>query len=242
VRVSSNVPFESTLGGEEPQAGAPGVFRLESTGEPTMLTVALVTRADGGAPALRVTYESEDDAKPRTVSRDQLLLPWVPAAPPVLGPVSNVPNLDGGDPARGAVVFKSVDAKCATCHKVRGEGENVGPDLTNLNGRDRLSVYRDIAEPSARIHPDYVPYTVAMKDGRILVGTVRAVGAAAIRVIDTEAKATLVPRAEVEDLRPSATSIMPVGLAGAIGEERLRDLIAYLTAPPTANSVDAAKK
>lgn len=242
VRVSANVPFHSTLAGEEPQAGTPGVFRLESTGEPTLLTVALATGAEGGAPAVRVTYECEDDPKPRTLSRDRLLLPWVPAAPPAPGPLSNVPSLDGGDAARGAIVFKSVDAKCATCHKVRGEGENVGPDLTNLNGRDRLSVYRDIAEPSAQIRPDYVPYTVALKDGRILVGTVRAKGVDMLAVTDTEAKATLVPRVEVEELRPSATSIMPVGLVGAIGEDRLRDLIAFLTNPPIADRVDAAKK
>jgi putative heme-binding domain-containing protein len=165
------------------------------------------------------------------VSRDMLVLPWVPAAPPAPAPFTNVPTLDGGDVARGAVVFKSMDAKCATCHKVRGEGENVGPDLTNLAGGDRLAVYRDIAEPSARIHPDYVPYTVAMKDGRILVGTVRAKGADMLTVTDTEAKVTVIPRADVEELRPSATSIMPVGLVGAIGEERLRDLLAFLTAP-----------
>ncbi|MCA1684927.1 MAG: heme-binding domain-containing protein, partial [Planctomycetia bacterium] len=120
-----------------------------------------------------------------------------------------------------------------TCHKVRGEGGNVGPDLSGLVGRDRNQVYRDVAEPSARIHPDYVPYTVALKDGRILVGTVRADGADAIRVSDTEARVTAVPRAEIEAFRPSVTSVMPVGLAGAIGEERLRDLIAFLTSAPS---------
>ena len=74
-----------------------------------------------------------------------------------------------------------------------------------------------------RINPDYVPYTIALKDGQVLAGTVRAEGADAIRVTDTEAKVTVVPRAEIEDLRASATSIMPVGLVGAIGEAKMRD-------------------
>jgi putative heme-binding domain-containing protein len=82
------------------------------------------------------------------------------------------------------------------------------------------------------IRPDYVPYTVALKDGRVVVGIVRAEGAGAVRVTDTDAKTTLVRRAEIEELRPSATSIMPVGLAGAIGEANLRDLVAFLTAAP----------
>ena len=128
-------------------------------------------------------------------------------------------------------MFASAEAKCANCHKVRGEGGNVGPDLSSQVGRDRKDVYRDIAEPSARIHPDYVPYTVALKDGRVLVGTVRAEGADAVRVADTEAKVTVVKRSEVEEFRPGTTSVMPVGLVGVIGEDRLRDLIAYLTTP-----------
>ena len=89
----------------------------------------------------------------------------------------------------------------------------------------------------ARVYPYFVPYTVALKDGRVLVGTVRAEGASAIKVTDTEAKAIVVPRADVEDVRPSATSIMPVGLAGAIGEARLRDLVAFLTSPGPASGI-----
>ena len=87
-------------------------------------------------------------------------------------------------------------------------------------------------EPSASIHPDYVPYVVQTKDGRVLAGIVRAEGGDAIRVVDTTAKATVVKKAEIEELKPSATSIMPVGLLGAIGEEGVRDLIAFLTTPP----------
>ena len=77
-----------------------------------------------------------------------------------------------------------------------------------------------------------MPYTVALKDGRVLVGTVRAEGADAVKLNDTEAKSVVVKRSEVEEFRPSATSIMPVGLAGVIGEAGLRDLIAYLTVKP----------
>jgi putative heme-binding domain-containing protein len=115
---------------------------------------------------------------------------------------------------------------------VRGQGGDVGPDLSDLFKSDRASVYRDIAEPSAVIRPEYISYTVALKDGRVAVGIVRAEGADAIRVSDTEAKTIVIPRADIEELRPSATSIMPVGLAGAIGEAGMRDLIAYLTTPP----------
>ena len=245
VRITASAPLTATLNGEEPgpvegpdAAQAPdgqvAVFRVESTGDPMPLTLTLKTGGPTDKPlAVRVVVRRGDGAaKEIDLTPEQTLLPWTPAAPPTPAPLENAPTLTGGDAAKGKAVFFGMEAKCSACHKVRGEGGVVGPDLSDLVGRDRKGVYRDIAEPSARIHPNFVPYTVALKDGRVLVGTVRAEGADALRVSDTEAKVTVVPRAEVEEVRSSATSIMPVGLVGVIGEERLRDLLAFLTSPP----------
>ena len=105
----------------------------------------------------------------------------------------------------------------------------MGPDLTEIGRKGRAEIYRSIAAPSAAIEPDYISYTVATKDGQVVVGLVRAEGADAIRVTDTNARATLIPRSEIEQIRPSANSIMPVGLAATFGDAAVRDLIAYLT-------------
>jgi len=239
--VVSSSPADATLGGEEPTSRVENAAKLklprfvtESTGEPTLLTL-VVTRRAGDPPAafgVELTQAGDSASKPvAPVGRDRLSLPWAPPTPASPPPPENVPDLTGGDPRKGLVVFAGNEAKCANCHKARGQGGNVGPDLDNQVGRDRKDVYRDIYEPSARIHPDYVPYTLALKDGRVVVGTVRAEGADAVRVTDTEARSVVIPRKEIEEFRPSATSIMPVGLVGAIGEERLRDLIAFLTTP-----------
>lgn len=231
--VSASAPIEPTLNGEAPESSKGGaVFRSESASDPLLLGVILDTGKTNAPMTLRVAARGTIGAE-SSLTAGQLMLPWAPAAPPIPSPLENVPELAGGDPIKGKAVFMSADAKCASCHKVRGEGGNVGPDLSDFVGRDPKGVYRDIAEPSAKIHPDYVPYTVALKDGRVLVGTVKAEGAGAIRVADTEAKVTVVPRVDIDAFRPSATSVMPVGLAGALGEEKIRDLIAFLTAAPT---------
>ena len=78
------------------------------------------------------------------------------------------------------------------------------------------------------IEPDFTTYTVATKDGQVMLGVVRAEGAAAIRVTDTNAKSTVVARTQIQEIRPSASSIMPVGLAAILGEAAIRDLIAFL--------------
>ena len=85
-----------------------------------------------------------------------------------------------------------------------------------------------IAAPSAEILPEYRPFTVALHDGRVLAGIVRAQQSDEITVTDTSAKTTALPRDAIEHIRPSGTSIMPVGLAGVLGNTGLRDLIAYL--------------
>ena len=127
-----------------------------------------------------------------------------------------IPELKGGDWARGRALFYGEAAKCSTCHKVRGRGGEIGPDLSNLIHRDYASVYRDIHTPSAAINPDYVAHCVALTDGRVLQGTLRTEGDRLI-VGDTDGKQTAVNRAEVEATSPSTTSIMPEGLDTALG-------------------------
>jgi putative heme-binding domain-containing protein len=131
---------------------------------------------------------------------------------------------------RGEAVYFGEKGKCSTCHRVGNQGGEVGPDLSTIADRlNRAALYHAIEAPSAAIEPDYLPYTVAMTDGRVLVGVVRAEGAESIRVVGADAQAVDLPRAEVEEIRPVSTSIMPVGLVGALGQDDLRDLLAFLS-------------
>lgn len=202
-------------------------------GLPLMLELLMRTGVEGGASSqLQATYHTDVDPTERPLQLAQLVLPWAPTVLPAApSSESRPPALEGADAARGMQVFLSEEAKCATCHIFRGQGKAVGPDLGNLHTRDVASIFRDIADPSVVINPDYVPYTVSLKDGRVLAGIVRAEGNDRLRVTDTNAVVTEVARSEVEELRPSATSIMPVGLSGALGEQKLKDLVKYLSTP-----------
>jgi putative heme-binding domain-containing protein len=233
LRVECDAPFEATLGGEvsATATGSGGRHQAElgteSTGEPLELVVILTTGVGGKSPSLRV--RSLVKGQTQAVERKHLLVPWTPPPPPSPASATAPPfDLAGGDARRGEAVFFSEGAKCSSCHKVRGKGGDVGPDLSQLETKDPATLYRDIADPSATIDPSYLPYTVALKNGQVAAGLVRAEGGNAIRVLDVNAKATIVPRAQIEELRSSSTSIMPVGLAGGLGEDKVRDLIAFL--------------
>jgi putative heme-binding domain-containing protein len=224
-----------TSGADEAKADANGRASLpiESTGDLTDLAVTLRTGEKGGPPTLATTYQAGDDPAEHVLFAESLVVPWAPSSPSSAPAAAEAPfDLSGGDRARGEAVFRGDQAKCASCHKVRGQGGDVGPDLSDLVGKPRIDVYRDIYDPSATIRPDYLAYTVATRDGRVVVGTVRAEGADAIRVIDTDAKATVIRRDEIDQFQASPASIMPVGLVGVIGEEKTRDLLAFLTTPP----------
>ncbi len=169
----------------------------------------------------------------RPLQPSELQLPWSPPPPPVATAPSPLPDrLAGGDPQRGETIFFAEESKCSTCHRVGDRGGKVGPAVADFRSHDIAWIAREIAEPSATIHPDFVPYTVSLDDGRVLAGIIQSDGPDHLNVIDTAAQITRIPRAEIDDIRPSATSIMPVGLTGVIGDQQLKDLLAYLAATP----------
>lgn len=224
------------------QKAAPdGSYRVdlsaESRGDPLFLTTTIRTGADQKPLSIRASYRMAGGPADHPIDRDRLGLPWSPASSAAATPAPlAIPDLSGGDPARGRTIFRGDQARCSQCHLFRGEGGQVGPDLTSIANKGRAEIYRNIAAPSAVIEPDYTTYTVATRDGQVLSGIVRAEGPDVIKVTDTNAKAVTVRRDQIQEIRPSATSIMPPGLAAALGNAALRDLIAYLTSPaPAAN-------
>ncbi|HVV00333.1 MAG TPA: ThuA domain-containing protein, partial [Verrucomicrobiae bacterium] len=168
-------------------------------------------------------------------------------------PMAHYPYIHPGEPAggsglasdgdfeRGRALFFGEQLKCYTCHRIRGEGGTVGPDLSNLVAKDPASVLRDIKEPSASINPDYVAYHVSLKDGSDMTGFVRSQNEHLLGIVGTDGKTKLVPRNQVEQLVPSSVSLMPEGLLTALKRAQVRDLLTFLlNAPPERTPRDIA--
>jgi putative heme-binding domain-containing protein len=238
LRVESSEPIEEAILGEAvadltpaPEGQKLHVATLKSPAraEPLFFSITCRTGQTAKPLALKTTFRLNDDKPDRTIGGEQLTLPWAPPLP-ASTPIAAVPDLAGGDPVRGRAVFYGEQSRCSQCHAVRGEGGKIGPDLTDISKKSRAEIYRSIAAPSDAIEPEFLSYTVATRAGQVMVGVVRAEGADAIRVTDTNARVTQVTRAQIQQIRPSANSIMPVGLTGVLGEPSVRDLIAFLTA------------
>lgn len=201
----------------------------ESRGEPLYLSIMIKTGVDKIPFDLRATVRGEGSPAARAIPAGNLLLPWAP--PPAPSPAAvaeKTPPLEGGDAVRGRTLFFGDQAKCSQCHAHGGKGGAVGPDLTHPRRLDRAWIYQSIATPSVSIEPEYTTYTVALKDGQVHSGVVRAIDASTLQVVDSNAHPAVIKRDQILRLQPSATSIMPVGLAAALGEPAVRDLIAFL--------------
>ena len=242
VRVQASRAFEILIGGKKSTARSvsPEVFFAEiglgtsagTAGRATLVTLDFPT---GGRTALDYTasYSTDLDPTVRPLMLGALRLPWAPPHA-VAAPVEREKtDIAGGDYERGRALFFGKTLACAVCHQVRGDGATVGPDLSNLAYRDAASVLRDIKEPSATIHPDYVAYSLKLRDGGGVLGFVRAQDEATLRIVGADGKEQTVARANVAEMQPSPVSLMPPGLIDGLNAGQVRDLLTFLVnAPP----------
>jgi putative heme-binding domain-containing protein len=130
-----------------------------------------------------------------------------------------------GDRVRGKALFVK---HCATCHKLFGEGGQVGPDLTGVARNDRVALLANIVDPSAVIRAEYLQYAALTTGGRTVTGVIVARDGASVTLADAQGKRTTLPRDQIEELRELPTSIMPENLLKQLQPQEVRDLFGYL--------------
>jgi putative heme-binding domain-containing protein len=135
----------------------------------------------------------------------------------------------GGDARRGKVLFASPTAQCASCHKIQGQGGDLGPDLSQVGGKfDRTHLIEAILDPSAEITQGYHATTIETKTGRVLTGIVKSESSATVTLLDIGGKPFAIAQGDIESRTVSKVSLMPSGLADAMTPAEFTDLIDYL--------------
>jgi putative heme-binding domain-containing protein len=135
-----------------------------------------------------------------------------------------------GDAARGKdVFFKTTGLQCATCHKAKGEGGQVGPDLSDVGKRlSRRQILEAILDPSKDIDPKFAAYLVEVDDGRQLTGLIVERSEKELTIRDPQGKDTKLPLSKVQAQIPSKKSLMPDQLLRDLTAEQAADLLAFL--------------
>jgi putative heme-binding domain-containing protein len=141
-----------------------------------------------------------------------------------------------GDAARGRALFHDRGGLgCVKCHRIGGEGGEVGPDLGGIGAQmDRGQLAESILYPNRAIREGYQATTVAMADGRVYSGLVRSESGEALILRDAEGKDHEILKSEIEERKSGTTSLMPEGLQVGVSPQDFADLIAYLESLRTA--------
>ncbi len=136
-------------------------------------------------------------------------------------------TLADADLSNGRLLFSTT---CASCHKLFGQGGEIGPDITGSNRADLDYILENIVDPSAVVSKDYTMSTIYTDDGRAVTGLVLSESDSAITV-RTVNDTLLIPKNEIEERVLSKLSLMPDGQLDQLAPEDLRDLIGYLGSP-----------
>lgn len=132
------------------------------------------------------------------------------------------PNL-----SQGRVVYREL---CGKCHRMYGEGEKIGPDLTGSQRENLDYLVENIVDPSAVVSKDYRVSVISMIDGRVLNGVVVSKSERTLS-LQTQTELLVLGNDDIDEIKQTAQSPMPDGQLDALSESQIRDLFGYLRHP-----------
>jgi putative heme-binding domain-containing protein len=141
-------------------------------------------------------------------------------------------QLKNRDFAQGKLMYAAT--RCSSCHIMRGEGGNIGPDLTQLGTRFTVKdMLESIIEPNKVVSDQYAATVFTMKDGSSILGRLTNENASTYFISQNPFAPEVIreiPKADVSNSKYSYISVMYPGLINRLNEEELKDLLAYLMA------------
>jgi len=142
--------------------------------------------------------------------------------------------LSGGPPdlLAGHEIAKKT---CFVCHKLYGEGAEVGPDLTGV-GRSTLdALLANVIDPNQVVGKGYENIQIETKDGRSLSGRLVEDTDSRIKLLSSGPKEDVIAKSDIASRRVSELSVMPEGLE-QMPDADFRNLISYILHPPQEQS------
>ncbi len=143
-----------------------------------------------------------------------------------------------GDLAKGKMLYM---ATCGQCHKLLGEGQNVGPDITGSNRADLNYLLENVLDPNAVIGKAYQLNLFTMKDGRVMSGVIKDETPAAVKIAMMGGVEFTLPQSDIAKREVSKLSTMPEGLFDALQPAQVIDLVKYLQSGSTLSTLQRDK-
>ena len=136
-----------------------------------------------------------------------------------------IADIKGGNSGNGRLVFERV---CLNCHKVGGQGADLGPNMTQVGTRlPPLKLVESIIDPNAEVDPKYLSTLVVTDDGKSITGLLVSETEQELVIFDgKEQKKISVD--SIEERVKLKQSSMPEGLAATLSPTEFLDVIEYM--------------
>jgi putative heme-binding domain-containing protein len=159
----------------------------------------------------------------------------------VWGPIESVPSNQAAYDKYRAILSsntknsvnltmgKTVFSKsCGSCHKMYGEGGNIGPDLTGSNRTDPEYILMNVLEPSAEIQDDYKMVVINTRDGRTYSGNIISENERQVTLRIVGQDQLIINKSGILSKEVTDVSMMPSGLFENLSKDEIVNLMAYL--------------
>jgi putative heme-binding domain-containing protein len=137
-----------------------------------------------------------------------------------------------GNIANGKATFT---ANCATCHQLGNEGFELGPNLDGIGYHSAAELLVHIVDPNRVVDDEHRTWNVTTKDDMLYSALIGSENESSVRLRLAGGVTVELNVADIVDRKKSGLSIMPEGFE-SLGEEGMRDLIAYIQASVPAKS------
>ena len=139
--------------------------------------------------------------------------------------------LKGGDAERGRTIFRErTQVSCVRCHRIAGNGGDVGPDLTKLAAdplKTRKYLLESLVAPNKAIAKGFESVLLLDSSGNSFTGIIKKESGEKVDLMTAEGKLISLAKEEIEQRRP-AKSAMPDDLTKHLSKFEVRDLVEYL--------------
>jgi len=132
----------------------------------------------------------------------------------------------GGDPGAGEIVYED---NCYDCHMLKGDGGEVGPDLSAISKKGLKYISESILEPARKIAPGFETYVVVDKEGLQTVGVKTRDDGNEIDITKATGDVVTIAKADIKEITQDPDrSIMPDDLSEAMTVKDFQDILAFL--------------
>ena len=136
-------------------------------------------------------------------------------------------TLTVGDAARGQAVYDGT-GDCASCHRIRGQGSRLAPDLSDIGTlRSAGALERSLLDPTGSMLPKNRSIRAVTRDGQTITGRRINEDTYAVQIIDETERLVSVDKTNLREYTVITTSPMP-SYEDQLTQQELSDLLAYL--------------